>query len=151
MSRRPGRLLGILLCTASSVLVSGPLRAGPQDPKQLRVCADPDNLPFSNERQEGFENRIAQLLAQEMQATLKYTWWPQRRGFLRNTIQARTCDLLIGVPKEYDPVFTTMPYYRSTYVFVYRQGRDRGSRPPGHTLLRHTKGGVCIIWYVYPD
>ncbi|HXM38272.1 MAG TPA: quinoprotein dehydrogenase-associated putative ABC transporter substrate-binding protein [Gemmatimonadales bacterium] len=151
MSRRPGRLLGILLCTASLVLVSGALRAGPQDPKQLRVCADPDNLPFSNERQEGFENRIAQLLAQEMQATLKYTWWPQRRGFLRNTIQARTCDLLIGVPKEYDPVFTTMPYYRSTYVFVYRQDRDRGIRSLDDTVLRHIKIGVNLIGYDYTN
>jgi len=145
MSRRPGRLVGILLCTASLALVSGALRADPQDPKQLRVCADPDNLPFSNERQEGFENRIAQLLAQEMQATLKYTWWPQRRGFLRNTLSARSCDVLIGVPKAYDPVFTTKPYYRSTYVLVYRQDRDRGIRSLDDTVLRHLKIGVNLV------
>ena len=145
MSRRPGRLVGILLCTASLVLVSGALRADPQDPKQLRVCADPDNLPFSNERQEGFENRIAQFLAQEMQATLKYTWWPQRRGFLRNTISARACDVLIGAPKGYDPVFTTQPYYRSTYVLVFRQDRDRGIRSLDDTVLRHLKIGVNLI------
>jgi len=145
MSRRPGRLVGILLCTASLALVSGALRADPQDPKQLRVCADPDNLPFSNERQEGFENRIAQFLAQEMQATLKYTWWPQRRGFLRNTLSARSCDVLIGVPKAYDPVFTTQPYYRSTYVLVYRQDRDRGIRSLDDTVLRHLKIGVNLV------
>ena len=145
MSRTPVRLVGILLCTASLALASGALRADPQDPKQLRVCADPDNLPFSNERQEGFENRIAQFLAQEMQATLKYTWWPQRRGFLRNTLQARSCDVLIGVPKEYDPVFTTKPYYRSTYVLVYRQDRDRGIRSLDDTVLRHLKIGVNLI------
>ena len=145
MSRTPVRLVGILLCTASLALVSGALRAGPQDPKQLRVCADPDNLPFSNERQEGFENRIAQFLAQEMQATLKYTWWPQRRGFLRNTLQARSCDVLIGVPKEYDPVFTTSPYYRTTYVLVFRQDRDRGIRSLDDTVLRHLKIGVNLI------
>ena len=145
MSRTPVRLVGILLCTAPLALVSGALRAGPQDPKQLRVCADPDNLPFSNERQEGFENRIAQFLAQEMQATLKYTWWPQRRGFLRNTLSARSCDVLIGVPKGYDPVFTTKPYYRSTYVLVYRRDRDRGIRSLDDTVLRHLKIGVNLI------
>jgi quinoprotein dehydrogenase-associated probable ABC transporter substrate-binding protein len=137
--------VGILLCTALLALASGALRADPQDPKQLRVCADPDNLPFSNERQEGFENRIAQFLAREMQATLTYTWWPQRRGFLRNTLQARSCDVLIGVPKEYDPVFTTKPYYRSTYVLVYRQDRDRGIRSLDDTVLRHLKIGVNLV------
>jgi len=145
MSRILVRLVAILLCAASLALVSGALFADSQDPKQLRVCADPDNLPFSNERQEGFENRIAQFLAQEMQATLKYTWWPQRRGFLRNTLQARECDLLIGVPKAYDPVFTTQPYYRSTYVLVYRQDRDRGIRSLDDTVLRHLKIGVNLI------
>jgi len=145
MSRRPGWLVGILLCTASLALVGGVLRANPQGPNQLRVCADPDNLPFSNERQEGFENRIAQFLAQEMQATLSYTWWPQRRGFLRNTLSARSCDVLIGVPKAYDPVFTTKPYYRSTYVLVYRQDRDRGIRSLDDTVLRHLKIGVNLI------
>lgn len=145
MSRRLVWLVGILLFAASLALASGALRANPQDPKQLRVCADPDNLPFSNERQEGFENRIAQFLAQEMQATLKYTWWPQRRGFLRNTLQARSCDVLIGVPKEYDPVFTTKPYYRSTYVLVYRRDRDRGIRSLDDTVLRRLKIGVNLI------
>lgn len=145
MSRTLVRLVGILLCTASVALVSSALLAGPQDPKQLRVCADPDNLPFSNERQEGFENRIAQFLAQEMQATLKYTWWPQRRGFLRNTLQARSCDVLIGVPKGYDPVITTTPYYRTTYVLVYRQDRDRGVRSLDDTVLRHLKIAVNLI------
>jgi len=145
MSRRPGWLVGILLCTALLALVGGALRANPQDPKQLRVCADPDNLPFSNERKEGFENRIAQFLAREMQATLTYTWWPQRRGFLRNTLSARSCDVLIGVPKAYDPVFTTQPYYRSTYVLVYRQDRDRGIRSLDDTVLRHLKIGVNLV------
>ena len=145
MSRSLVWLVGILLCAASLALASGALRAGPQDPKQLRVCADPDNLPFSNERQEGFENKIAQFLAQEMGATVKYTWWPQRRGFLRNTISAKACDVLIGAPKGYDPVFTTQPYYRSTYVLVYRQDRDRGIRSLDDTALKHLKIGVNLI------
>lgn len=145
MSRKLVLLVGILLGIASLAVVRGALRAGPQDPEQLRVCADPDNLPFSNERQEGFENRIAQFLAREMHATLKYTWWPQRRGFLRNTLQARSCDVLIGVPKEYDPVFTTKPYYRSTYVLVYRRDRDQGVRSLDDTVLRRLKIGVNLV------
>jgi quinoprotein dehydrogenase-associated probable ABC transporter substrate-binding protein len=145
MSRKLGLFVGILLGIASLAVVRDALRADSQDPKQLRVCADPDNLPFSNERQEGFENKIAQFLAQEMGATLKYTWWPQRRGFLRNTISAKACDVLIGVPKEYDPVFTTRPYYRSTYVLVYRQDRERGIRSLDDTALKHLKIGVNLI------
>jgi quinoprotein dehydrogenase-associated probable ABC transporter substrate-binding protein len=145
MSRKLVLSVGILLGIASLAAVRGALRADSQDPKLLRVCADPDNLPFSNERQEGFENKIAQFLAQEMGATLKYTWWPQRRGFLRNTISAKACDVLIGVPKEYDPVFTTRPYYRSTYVLVYRQDRERGIRSLDDTALKHLKIGVNLI------
>jgi mxaJ protein len=88
--------------------------------RTLRVCADPNNLPFSNRRGEGFENRIAALVARELGATLRYTWWPQRRGFVRHTLDAGTCDLVIGVPEGFDQALTTRPYYRSTYVFVRR-------------------------------
>ncbi len=113
--------------------------------RQLRVCADPNNLPFSNERLEGFENKLAELIAHELNATLTYTWWAQRRGFIRNTLKAATCDLLMGVPKRLDAVLTTSPFYRSTYVFVYR--RDDG--PPVHSLddpILHTiKIGVQLI------
>jgi mxaJ protein len=90
--------------------------------RELRVCADPNNLPFSNERGEGFENRIVTLLAGELRATVSYTWWAQRRGFIRNTLQAGLCDLVPGVPYAFDMLRTTKPYYRSTYVFVTRAG-----------------------------
>jgi len=90
----------------------------------LRVCADPNNLPFSNEQQEGFENRIARLLAQRLDARLHYTWWAQRRGFVRNTLRAQQCDVVIGVPTSFELAMPTRPYYRSTYVFVTR--RDAG-------------------------
>jgi mxaJ protein len=90
--------------------------------RELRVCADPNNLPFSNERGEGFENRIVTLLAGELSATVSYTWWAQRRGFIRNTLQAGLCDLVPGVPYAFDMLRTTKPYYRSTYVFVTRAG-----------------------------
>ena len=70
---------------------------------QFRVCADPNNLPFSNHNQQGFENKIAELLAHERGQRVAYTWWPQRRGFLRNTLQAGVCDVVMGVPAGYDP------------------------------------------------
>jgi quinoprotein dehydrogenase-associated probable ABC transporter substrate-binding protein len=87
----------------------------------LRVCADPNNMPFSNNRGEGFENRLAKMLAADMHAKVAYTWWPQRRGFIRNTLSAKRCDLVIGVPADYELVSTTAPYYRSTYVFITRR------------------------------
>ena len=92
--------------------------------RKLRVCADPNNLPFSNERREGFENRIAEVLARDLHAQLEYTWWAQRRGYIRNTLKAGQCDLIVGVSKDVDMLMTTAPYYRSAYVFVYR--KDRG-------------------------
>lgn len=91
----------------------------------LRVCADPNNLPFSNQKEEGFENRIARVVAREMNADVQYTWWAQRRGFSRNTLKAGSCDLFIGVPSGFGPVLATRPYYRSTYTFVTRRGGPR--------------------------
>ena len=87
----------------------------------LRVCADPNNLPYSNQRGEGFENRLAQLVADDLHLRLEYTWWAQRRGFVRNTLRAGRCDVIMGVPTGFDPVLVTRPYYRSTYTFVTRR------------------------------
>jgi len=91
----------------------------------LRVCADPNNLPYSNERQEGFENRIAELVAREMKAELRYVWWAQRRGYIRNSLRAGLCDLFIGMPTGLDMVLVTRPYYRSTYAFVTKRDGPR--------------------------
>lgn len=88
----------------------------------LRVCSDPNNLPFSNEKQQGFENRIAEVIARELGARLEYTWWAQRRGYIRNSIRAGKCDLMMAVPTGMDMLLTTRPYYRSTYTFVTRRG-----------------------------
>jgi len=94
----------------------------------LKVCQDPNNLPFSNEQGEGFENRIAELLAQKLGWKLEYFSFPQRMGFIRNTLrfklpgEAYRCDLVIGVPAQWDQVSPTKPYYRSTYALVYPQG-----------------------------
>jgi len=90
----------------------------------LRVCADPNNLPFSNSAEAGFENKLAALVAAHYGEKVSYTWWAQRRGFIRNTLKADKCDVVMGVPAGYDLVETTRPYYRSTYVFVTRQDRQ---------------------------
>ncbi len=92
------------------------------DPHTLRVCADPNNLPFSNERKEGFENAVAEVVAGDLGKTVSYFWLPQRRGFVRNSLRIGVCDVIMGVPAQYELVRTTRPYYRSTYVFVSRRG-----------------------------
>jgi mxaJ protein len=116
-----------------------------QEGRQLRVCADPNNLPFSNQQGEGFENRIAELIAHELHATVQYTWWAQRRGFVRNTLKASTCDVILGVPSDFDLALTTSPYYRSTYVFVYRQDKGLTIRSFDDPLLHQLRIGVQLI------
>jgi mxaJ protein len=111
----------------------------------LRVCADPNNLPFSNQRGEGFENKIAELLAQDLGERVEYTWWAQRRGFFRNTLRAGTCDLVIGVPAAFEMALTTRPYYRSTYVFLTRKDRRLKLTSFDDPALRKLKIGVQII------
>jgi mxaJ protein len=113
--------------------------------RELRVCADPNNLPFSNQQEEGFENRIAELFADELDARLSYTWWAQRRGFIRNTLAAGACDLVIGVPVGYELADTTDPYYRSTYVYVYRADRGLDLRSMRDPRLRQLRIGVHLI------
>lgn len=115
------------------------------NPQPLRVCADPNNLPFSNQRLEGFENKIAELLAKEFQAELQYTWWPQRRGFLRNTLHAGSCDVVMGIPASFDSVLTTQPYYRSTYVFVYPRHAEYHIASFDDPVLHRLKIGVHLI------
>ena len=114
-------------------------------PGVLRVCADPNNLPFSNDRLEGFENKIAEMLASDMKAELQYTWWAQRRGFFRNTLRAGTCDVVVGVPASFELAQTTEPYYRSTYVFVYPKSSGLQVRSFDDPLLRRLKIGVQMI------
>ena len=103
----PKLLCGLLF------LAGGSLIAAP-----LRICADPDNLPFSNRHQQGFENRIGALLAKDLGRTPAFVWARSRRGFLREQFNKNACDVLMGVPQGMRGVSTTAPYYRSTYVFV---------------------------------
>jgi mxaJ protein len=111
----------------------------------FRVCADPNNLPFSNREREGFENKLAELVAQKLGMSVSYTWWAQRRGFIRNTLKAKDCDVVMGVPAHYDLVETTAPYYRSSYVFVTRADRKLNISSLEDPVLKTLKIGVHLI------
>jgi mxaJ protein len=95
--------------------------AGAANARELRVCADPNNRPFSAQDGSGLENKIAELIGQELGADVTYTWFAQRRGFLRNTLNAGKCDLVPGIPAKMEMLRTTQPYYRSGYVFVRKE------------------------------
>lgn len=106
------------------VLATAPARAqrpAPLDPEKVRVCADPDNMPSSNDKLEGYENKLASLIAQELRAKLEYVWYPTRRGYFR-ILNGGYCDIAIEVPAGLDMAGTTKPYFRSGYVFVVRKG-----------------------------
>jgi len=113
-------------------------------PTLLRVCADPNNLPFSNSRQEGLENRLAALVGRELGARVAYTWWPQRRGFFRETLNAGRCDVVMGVPAGLEVLATTRPYYRSTYVFVTRSADSLQVRSFDDPVLHRLRIGVQL-------
>jgi quinoprotein dehydrogenase-associated probable ABC transporter substrate-binding protein len=114
-----------------------------QDDTALRVCADPDNLPLSNERGEGFENKIAEQLARDLGRRLEYAYFPQRMGFVRNTLRFKDpmtqqfkCDVIIGVPKGYELTATTRSYMRSTYALVFRSRTDFDGLATAEDLLK---------------
>jgi quinoprotein dehydrogenase-associated probable ABC transporter substrate-binding protein len=111
----------------------------------LRVTSDPNNLPFSNEKREGFENKIAELIAKELGAELRYSWRAQRRGFFRETLKEDRADLVLGVPAHFDMALTTAPYYRSSYVFVYRKDRDLCIQSLDDPALHKLTIGVQMI------
>src|SRR5205085_745346 len=124
--------LGLLCVTAAA------------QPRELRVCADPDNLPFSHRDGSGFENRIARLVADEMGAQLRYEWLPLIRGYVRKTMGAGLCDVFIGVPKEFERVMTTRPYYRSSFAWI-EGPRARGIEALDDPRLAHLKLGVQLV------
>lgn len=111
----------------------------------LAVCADPNNLPFSNDKGEGFENKLAELVGRDLGLPVRYTWMPQRRGFVRHTLRARRCDVIMGVPSSFELARPTEPYYRSTYVFVYRTDRHLSLRSLDDPILRRLRIGVHVI------
>jgi mxaJ protein len=147
--------------------------------RELRVCADPNNRPFSAEDGSGMENKIAELIGQELGANVTYTWFAQRRGFLRNTLNAGKCDLVPGIPAKMEMLRTTQPYYRSGYVFVRKEstpkieslddpalkslkigvqliGNDATNTPPVHALahrgvVQNVRGFMVYGDYESPD
>ena len=125
---------------------AAPEPAAVQEAEQLRVCADPNNLPFSNREEEGFHNRLAEMFAEEMGlAGVSYTWWRQHRGFIRNTLKKNRCDVVFGVPAGYDILQPTKPFYRSPYVFLYRSDADFDVSSLDDPILRDLNIGVNLI------
>jgi mxaJ protein len=143
-----GTLVAALLVMSCHSGVAGTRQPTPdtrQPQRTLRVCADPNNLPYSNERQQGFENDIASLIARDLGARVAYTWWPQRRGFVRMTLKRDQCDVIMGIPSNFELALPTAPYYRSTYVFVSRSDRHLGITSFDDPRLKKLKIGVQMI------
>lgn len=129
----------------SVMVVSLALFALPSGASTLRVCADPDNMPYSRRDGGGFENRIAALIAESLGASLEYYWFPDRRGYLRKTLNAGRCDLVIGMPADSDRVATTRPYYRATYVLGYRADRVEHLVSLDDPRMRALTVGVALV------
>jgi mxaJ protein len=167
--------IAVLIAVSGALAAASGSAGGGATAAALRVCADPNNLPFSHRNLEGFENRIAALLASDLRTSVRYTWWAQRRGFLRNTLNARACDVVMGLPSSVQGAGTTRPYYRSTYVFVSRRDRhlrlaslddevlgglrigvplvvdDGGGSPPAIALSRRGLATNLVGFSVYGD
>lgn len=134
------RALLLLLVIVTAVVASATKRAPP-----LRVCADPNNMPFSNAAGEGLEDALAKLLADELGAEVETFHRPQRRGFFRETLKAGKCDVVLGVPVDLEIVATTRPYYRSSYVIVTRADRGLQIASLDDPKLRELKIAVTLI------
>ncbi len=120
-------------------------RPSPLEPGRLRVCMDPDNMPFSNQKGEGFENKIARLIADEWKSKLEYVWYPVRRGYFR-ILNGMYCDLIIQAPGGLDMAGTTEPYYRSGYVFVTRRDSKLADiRSLADPRLKKARIGVTLL------
>jgi len=158
---------------AAALLLLGSCSLVPQ--RTLTACADPNNLPFSNRAGQGFENRLAQIIASDLHAKLDYVWWAQRRGYVRNTLGEARCDFWPGIASNVEMVATTRPYYRSTYEFVTRAdaplkgltlddprlkslkigvqmvGNDASNTPPAHALASRGVIGNVRGYMLYGD
>jgi mxaJ protein len=132
LNRRFLALMALWACTAASAAM----------PATLRVCADPNNLPFSNQSRQGFENKIIELVARRLHRKIKYFWWAQRRGYVRNTLSEAKCDIWPGVASGVDQLATTRPYYRSSYVFVSRAASHLSGLTLDDPRLRSLSIGV---------
>ena len=133
---------GLLALATASVLI-GSCNLVPQ--RALTACADPNNLPFSNKAGEGFENKLAQMIASDLHAKLNYVWWAQRRGYVRNTLNERKCNFWPGIGSNVEMVATTRPYYRSTYMFVTRRAANLGGLTLDDPRLKKLKIGDELV------
>jgi mxaJ protein len=131
----------IALCAAALLLGSCDLVRQ----RTLTACADPNNLPFSNQAQQGFENKLAEMIASDLHAKLNYVWWAQRRGYVRNTLNERKCDFWPGIGSNVEMVATTRPYYRSTYMFVSRASEKLTGLTLDDARLKKLKIGVQMV------
>jgi mxaJ protein len=142
-------LRSILLAASSALALVAPgvgsiLLAEKADAPTLRICADPNNLPFSNDHEQGFENRLANMVAKDLGMNVSYDWYPQRGRFFEKTLNAGTCDVVMGVPEGMDDASTTTPYYRSSYVFVSRRDSHLAIRSFDDPRLPMLRIGVHI-------
>lgn len=140
MSPKPAAAAALLL-----LAVLAPAAAQTADETRLRVCSDPDNMPFSNLKEEGFENRIATVLAADLGLPLEYAWDAQYRGFVRRTLRAQECDVIMGLPAEFPGVKTTRPYYRTAYVFVSALDRSPPPASFDDPALRDASIGLQVL------
>ena len=147
--RRPIALAVLALLAAPSLAAAQEptqqLRSAPREGAVIRVCADPDNLPASNQKGEGYENKIAELLASTWGDRLEYAWWPVRRGFFSRALNGRYCDVAITAPAGLDMAGVTTPYYKSSYVIVYRKDSGLALRSLADTTFRRLKIGVHLL------
>ena len=138
----------VILFSAAGLLpdsVQAQLRPNIAKPGVIRVCADPDNMPLSNQRGEGFEQKIAEIVAKEWNAKIEYAWWPVRRGFFARALNGRYCDIAIQAPAEFDMAGVTKPYFRSGYVFVTRKDSGLDIKSLADPRLKRLKIGVNIL------
>jgi mxaJ protein len=137
--------LALGLVFSASSLSAQQLRPNVEKPGVMRVCADPDNMPLSNQKGEGFEQRIAEVIAREWKSTIEYAWWPVRRGFFSRALNGRYCDIAMEAPAGLDIAAVTKPYFRSGYVFVTRKDRGLDIKSLADPRLKNLKIGVNIL------
>jgi quinoprotein dehydrogenase-associated probable ABC transporter substrate-binding protein len=143
--------LRVAVATAAAVLALGAAAQDATPRKAFRVCQDPNNMPFSNTKGQGIENRIAELFAKDLGLPVEYFSFPQRLAFIRNTLRYKLpgedyrCDIVMGVPQGFDQVSVTKPYYRSTYALVYAKGKGLDGVTSGEQFLALDPGKLRTL------
>lgn len=142
----PGAMLLLAgLAVAVPGSVHAQLRSTQERAGVLRICADPDNLPASNQAGEGYENKIAELIAKEWNSKLEYAWWPVRRGFFSRALNGQYCDVALTAPSALDMAGVTKPYFRSAYVIVYRKDSGLNVTSLDDPALKKLKIGINLL------